>query len=100
LDERFPVVNVGTLDRPSYLPAEVCEVLPGQVIKRRLSPSQTQEMITFACRKPWQNAESIVGDGKMTLGLNPSTNPFLVSLALDRSLIEILTYVRGPWAFK
>jgi hypothetical protein len=87
LDERFPVVNVGTLDRPSYLPAEVCEVLPGQVVKRRLSPSQTQEMITFACRKPWQNAESIVGDGKMTLGLNPSSNPFLVSLALDRSLI-------------
>lgn len=88
LDAKFPVVNVGTLDRPSYLPAEVCEVLPGQVIKRRLSPAQTQEMITFACRKPWQNGESTIGDGKATLGLNPSSNPFLVSLSLNGSVIE------------
>lgn len=46
--------------------------MPGQTIKRRLSPAQTQEMITFACRKPWENGESIVGDGKEVLGLNPS----------------------------
>ena len=43
LDERFPVVNVGSPDRPSYLPADVCEVLPGQVIKRRLSPSRRKK---------------------------------------------------------
>jgi hypothetical protein len=36
-------------------------------------------MIQFACRKPWENGNSIVGDGKETLGLNPSSNPFLVS---------------------
>ena len=100
LDEKCPVVNVGTIDRPSYLPAEVCVVLPGQVIKRRLSPAQTQAMIQFACRKPWENGDSIVGDGKGTLGLNPPTNPFLVSLLLDDSSIEKLTSVRGQWAFR
>jgi eukaryotic translation initiation factor 2C len=48
--------------------------MPGQTIKRRLSPAQTQEMITFACRKPWENSDSIVGDGKTVLGLNPNAN--------------------------
>ena len=78
LNERAPVVNVGNRENPSYLPAEVCVVLPGQTIKRRLSPEQTQSMITFACRQPWANADSIVGDGKAVLGLN-SSNAVLVS---------------------
>ena len=79
LNERHSVVNVGTSPRPTYLPAEVCIVLPGQTLKRRLSPDQTAKMILFACRKPWENANSIIGDGKEMLGLKPS-NPFLVSL--------------------
>jgi eukaryotic translation initiation factor 2C len=81
LNEQYPVLNVGSSENPSYLPAEVCVVLPGQVIKRRLSPDQTQQLITFACRKPWENGSSIVGDGKAALGLNASSNPFLVILA-------------------
>jgi eukaryotic translation initiation factor 2C len=54
-------------------------VLPGQTIKRRLSPEQTQQMITFACRKPWENGNSIVGDGKAVLGLNQVANDITVS---------------------
>jgi len=38
-------------------------------------------MITFACRKPFENAESIVGDGKAVLGLNPTVNSIAVSIA-------------------
>ena len=78
LESRAPVVNVGNRENPNYLPAEVCQVLPGQTIKRRLSPEQTQAMITFACRKPYENAESIVGDGKAVLGLNPTANSIAV----------------------
>jgi hypothetical protein len=79
LNERMPVLNVGNRENPSYLPAEVCLVLPGQTIKRRLSPDQTSNMITFACRKPYENANSIVGDGKAVLGLNSGQNSVLVS---------------------
>jgi hypothetical protein len=78
LNERNPVVNVGNRENPNYLPAEVCQVLPGQTIKRRLSPEQTQVMITFACRKPFENAGSIVGDGKAVLGINPTANSVAV----------------------
>jgi eukaryotic translation initiation factor 2C len=79
LDDRHPVVNVGNQENPSYLPAEVCIVQPGQTIKRRLSPEQTQQMITFACRKPWENANSIVDDGRAVLGLNSTATSVLVS---------------------
>lgn len=71
-------MNVGNRENPSYLPAEVCVVLPGQTIKRRLSPEQTQNMITFACRKPWENGDSIIKDGKQVLGLSPSQHSTLV----------------------
>ena len=79
LDHLLPVVNVGNRENPSYLPAEVCVALPGQTIKRRLSPDQTAEMIKFACRKPSENGNSIVVDGKVVLALNPGQNPVLVS---------------------
>jgi eukaryotic translation initiation factor 2C len=80
LSEILPVINVGNREHPSYLPAEVCVVLPGQTIKRRLSPEQTQQMITFACRRPNENGTSIVTDGKAVLGLNPQANAKSVSL--------------------
>lgn len=83
LTDSHPVVNVGNRENPIYLPAEVCIVLPGQTIKRRLSPQQTQKLITFACRKPWENANSIIGDGKAVLGLNPTTTSILVSSASE-----------------
>lgn len=75
----FPVVNVGTEDNPSYLPAEVCVVLPGQSAMAKLSGDQTRNMISFAVRGPWLNAESIVNNGFQTAGLSSQTNPLLVS---------------------
>ncbi|CAD6506115.1 BgTH12-07045 [Blumeria graminis f. sp. triticale] len=85
LDPINPVVNVGNSEHPSYLPAEVCQVLPGNKVNRRLSPKQTQEMIKMACRTPYENAESLVGDGKSILGLNPSDNSTASQFGLNIS---------------
>lgn len=82
INPNLPVINVGNQENPNYLPAEVCVIEPGQTIKRRLSPSQTQAMITFACRKPWENGDSIVGDGKAVLKLNAAAKGPLVSFLL------------------
>jgi eukaryotic translation initiation factor 2C len=71
------VINVGTRDSPSYLPAQVCEVMPGQPANAKLSPAQTQQMIRFAVRKPTYNAQSIVMSGGQLLGFDP-TNATLV----------------------
>jgi hypothetical protein len=78
VNDRNPVVNVGNDKNPNYLPAEACVMMAGQTVKRRLSPEQTQSMITFACRKPWENANSIIGDGRAVLGLDPNANAITV----------------------
>lgn len=77
--DEYPVINVGTDKNPSYLPAEVCVVLPGQSAMAKLSGEQTRNMIKFAVRGPWLNAMSIVNAGLRTGGLSTETNPLLVS---------------------
>lgn len=76
-DPTLPVVNVASKDNPSYLPAEVCEVRPGQPAVAKLSAAQTQQMIRFAVRRPIHNTQSIVTSGGRLLGFAP-TNPTLV----------------------
>jgi eukaryotic translation initiation factor 2C len=65
----LPVINVATKDNPSYLPAEVCVVMPGQPAGTKLSGAQTQQMIRFAVRRPHQNFQSVISSGKNLLGL-------------------------------
>lgn len=86
-----PVVNVGTDDNPSYLPAEVCVVLPCQSAKAKLSGDQTRNMISFAVRKPWENAQSIEKDGFLTAGLSSQSNKLLgqFGLTVGQSLITV-----------
>ncbi|KAJ2906219.1 putative RNA interference and silencing protein [Zalerion maritima] len=81
-DPNRPVLNVGTRARPSYLPTEVCHVLPGQASNTKLSPHQTQEMIKFAVRRPHQNAESIFNGGFKTVGLSADTNSLLSTFGI------------------
>ncbi|KAH8743849.1 PAZ domain-containing protein [Diaporthe sp. PMI_573] len=87
----YPVVNVGTEKNPSYLPAEVCIVLPGQSAMAKLSGDQTRNMIRFAVRGPWLNAMSIVNDGLLTGGLSTQTNPLLAQFGINagQSLITV-----------
>jgi eukaryotic translation initiation factor 2C len=79
----MPVVNVSTKQNPSYLPVEVCVVLPGQPSGTKLTPAQTQSMIRFSVRKPAQNARSIATNGARILGFPPPTNSILVSQVRD-----------------
>ncbi|OQU96381.1 PAZ domain-containing protein [Cladophialophora immunda] len=81
-EPKLPVVNVGSKDRPSYLPAQVCMVIPGQTCNTQLSPSQTQQMIRFAVRKPAQNAMSIVTSGAkmLAVGNNSTLDAFNISI--------------------
>jgi hypothetical protein len=74
----LPVINVGSREKPSYLPVEVCVVIPGQPANTKLSPNQTANMITFAVRSPGANADSIVNEGAQVLGMKP-INATLVS---------------------
>ncbi|KAI8899446.1 Piwi domain-containing protein [Globomyces pollinis-pini] len=48
----LPCIVVGDLDRPVYLPMEVCEIVPGQRHLKKLNERQTAEMIKFTCQPP------------------------------------------------
>lgn len=78
----LPVVNVGTRENPTYLPPEVCLVLPGQSADAKLDPGQTQQMIRFAVRKPGANAESIVNEGLSIVGLKGNNVLLVLSLSI------------------
>ena len=82
LNPKNPVVNVGSRDRPVYVPVEVCEVEPGQPAKSKLSGDQTASMLRFSVmgRKPGQNAQSIVTNGVGVLGLGEPLNATLVRI--------------------
>ncbi len=66
----FPVLNVGSQDNPTYIPANVCVVLPGQPYKPKQDSTQTQSMVGFAVRPP-QTTIGIIGrEGLDLLGLS------------------------------
>ncbi|KAG4034145.1 hypothetical protein MFRU_003g01200 [Monilinia fructicola] len=98
LNPSFPVINVGNNLEPSYLPAEVCIIKPGQVVKKALLGDQTRMMLDFANRRPEPNAMSIINSGKQFLGLNAKDNPLLAQFGVQvgNSLITVQGRVLPP----
>lgn len=77
MNPNYPVVNVGNQQNPSYLPVEVCVIVPAQSSQAKLDPEQTANMISVAVRPPHVNAKSIAEDSSGTVGLSPQTNIYM-----------------------
>ena len=77
MNEKFPVLNVGNKNNPSYLPVEVCVIVPAQSSQAKLDPEQTAAMISVAVRPPHLNAKSIAENSSDTVGLSPQTNIYM-----------------------
>ncbi|KAI8949427.1 ribonuclease H-like domain-containing protein [Xylaria longipes] len=88
-DPSLPIINVGTLENPSYMPAQVCIVMPGQRANHHLSAPQTTSMINFAVRGPADNAHSIVSKGLSTAGISDNTSSQLFGVTILRELITV-----------
>ena len=71
----LPVVDVGSAKRKIWIPAELCDIEPGNPYCVKLSDKETAQMIRHACNLPTTNAESIVDRGFSALGLAPLTAP-------------------------
>ncbi|KAH6717463.1 ribonuclease H-like domain-containing protein [Leptodontidium sp. MPI-SDFR-AT-0119] len=78
----MPVVNVGSRQNPSYLPLDVCVVLPSQPSRAKLT----------LVRRPAANARSIVTNSARLLGIKPPVNPTLAEfdIAITPKLIAVL----------
>lgn len=88
-DPKLPVINVGNRENPTYLPVQVCHVIPGQPSNSKLDSTQTQQMIRFAVKRPAENATFIVSRGLQTAGLSDKTNPLLVSRSQELFLTSL-----------
>ncbi|KAJ7152964.1 argonaute-like protein [Mycena filopes] len=71
----LPVVDMGSGNKSVYVPAELCEIEPGQAYRGKLSDVETANMIRFACNPPKFNAEAITNEGFPALGLSPVRSP-------------------------
>ncbi|KAK0486559.1 argonaute-like protein [Armillaria novae-zelandiae] len=86
----LPVINVGSIKRPVWLPAEICTIEPGNPYRGRLGPQEVAQMIRFACNPPRVNAEFIVDEGFKKLSLSPPQPPvtgFGLSIDLEMAVI-------------
>ncbi len=68
------LIDVGTAEKATYLPVELCRVLPEQMYRRKLTDDETAEMIKYAARPPQENAVSIMNRGLGVVGIFGNKN--------------------------
>lgn len=100
----LPVVDIGGPKKVIWVPAELCDILPGHPYGK-LNDKETAQMIRYACNPPRVNAESIANEGFPTLGLAPAVSPitgFDISISTEFAVIPArelrpprLTYKAG-----
>ena len=86
----LPVVDLGSANRKNWVPAELCDIEPGNAYRGKLTDNETAQMIRYACNPPKSNAEAIVSRGFPALGLAPAaspTNGFGISLDTEMAVV-------------
>ncbi|CAG8371729.1 unnamed protein product [Penicillium salamii] len=82
-----PIVNVGSRKSASYLPAELCEILPGQIFGGTQTGSMSSNMIRFSCRRPPQNYDSIMKEGMGIMGIDDDTKTVGIKPRKDMAMV-------------
>ena len=84
------LLNCGTRETPVWIPPELCEVMPGQPFRGKLSDFQTSQMIQVAARGPAENARRIANGAHRVIGFRGS-NPSLAAfgVGVDSKMIVI-----------
>ncbi|KAG8214739.1 argonaute-like protein [Butyriboletus roseoflavus] len=67
----LPVIKLfgPNANHSTYVPPELCEILPGQPFRGNLDDEQTDLMLRHARKRPVDNARAILNDGVPMLGL-------------------------------
>ena len=84
------LLNCGTREKPVWIPPELCEVMPGQAFRGKLSEQQTAKITLVAARGPGENARRIVNGANRVIefqGNNPSLAAF--GVRVDSKMIVI-----------
>ena len=85
----IPLVDVGG-QKSNLLPAEICEILPNQAFRGKLTDEHTAAMITVAAKPPNVNAISISDRGLEELGFKNGSeqlNAFGISIGSEMTVV-------------
>ncbi len=84
------LLNCGSRETPVWIPPELCDVMPGQAFRGKLSDSQTAQMIVVAARGPAENARRIANGAQSVIGFQ-SNNPSLAAfgVGIDSKMIVV-----------
>ncbi|KAH8113207.1 Piwi-domain-containing protein [Phellopilus nigrolimitatus] len=110
----LPVVNVGNKAKDTFVPAELCEIEPGQPYAGMLSEREILEMEKYTAVPPFVSAKTIAEQGLEVLGLRSGAPPiqgFGVKFSLDMAVVparllsppkviyssDSLTVANGSW---
>ena len=101
----LPIIDAGGPGRPNYIPAELCDIEPGEPHLGKLGPKETSDMLRVASRRPAENTTIIMNNGLPRLGYQPSTSvlqSFGICIAKQMAVIPgrelpppSVTYGRG-----
>ena len=67
---------------PIWVPAELCDIVPGSARIGKLRGDETAEMIRIACKRPGINAQCLLEEGLPALGFSPQA-PILASFGIE-----------------
>ena len=79
----MPLIDVGGPNKANLLPAELCDILPGQSFKGKLTDEHVASMITVAAKPPNINAASILQYGIESLGFRPGSSSQLGAFGIS-----------------
>ncbi|KAH8109520.1 Piwi-domain-containing protein [Phellopilus nigrolimitatus] len=86
----LPVINVGSRTKDVFVPAELCEIEPGQTFVGVLSGSEAAEMTKYSTNPPYVDAKAITEQGLEVLGLRQGAPPiqgFGIELSRDMAVV-------------
>ncbi|XP_044425192.1 protein argonaute 4A [Triticum aestivum] len=86
----MPCLNVGKPNRPTYLPLEVCRLVPLQRYKRSLSTSQRSKLVEASRQRPDQRMSKLYGELRAN---NYDSEPMMKECGI--SIVPDFTQVQG-----
>ncbi|KAK8136230.1 hypothetical protein PG984_004170 [Apiospora sp. TS-2023a] len=96
LDVRLPLVDIGTPQKPIFVPAELCRIKPGQLIALNLDSGSSDAMIKFACKSPAENRNFIESFGRQVLGLGNNQTLLNFGLKVADNLKQVEGRLLSP----
>ncbi|UKZ76653.1 hypothetical protein TrVFT333_004361 [Trichoderma virens FT-333] len=85
----YPLLDMGSDQKPTYIPAELVEIQPGQAIRATLTMEETTAMLEFACRSPYSNALSISAASRQALDLDDDDSLGRFGLSVDKRMLTV-----------